>query len=34
MATVIYFVLNMSLMTFMGWVEKRLRIPGMMGGSK
>ncbi|SMF29123.1 amino acid ABC transporter permease [Pseudogulbenkiania subflava] len=34
LATVIYFVLNMSLMKFMGWVETRLRVPGMMGGAK
>jgi glutamate/aspartate transport system permease protein len=34
LATLIYFVLNMSLMGFMAWVEKRVRIPGMMGGSK
>lgn len=34
LATVIYFVLNMSLMKFMGWVEARLRVPGMMGGAK
>ena len=34
LATLIYFVLNMSLMTFMGWVEKKVRIPGMMGGAK
>jgi glutamate/aspartate transport system permease protein len=27
-------VLNMSLMTFMSWVEKKVRIPGMMGGAK
>jgi glutamate/aspartate transport system permease protein len=32
MATVIYFVLNMSLMKLMGWVEERVRVPGMMGG--
>jgi len=34
LATLIYFVLNMSLMTFMSWVEKKVRIPGMMGGAK
>ena len=34
LATVIYFVLNMSLMTIMSWVEKKVRIPGMMGGAK
>ncbi|MBI3144524.1 MAG: amino acid ABC transporter permease [Pseudogulbenkiania sp.] len=34
LATVLYFVLNMSLMKLMGWVETRLRVPGMMGGAK
>ena len=34
LATVIYFVLNMSLMTLMSLVEKKVRIPGMMGGAK
>ncbi|MTD33099.1 amino acid ABC transporter permease [Paludibacterium denitrificans] len=34
LATLIYFVLNMSLMGLMGWIERRVRIPGMMGGSK
>ena len=34
LATVIYFVLNMSLMGLMGWVERKLRVPGMMGGAK
>ncbi|WP_240314941.1 amino acid ABC transporter permease [Chromobacterium haemolyticum] len=32
LATIIYFVLNMSLMTLMAWIERRVRIPGMMGG--
>ncbi|MDF0604383.1 amino acid ABC transporter permease [Neisseriaceae bacterium TC5R-5] len=32
LATLIYFVLNMSLMQLMAWVEKRVQIPGMMGG--
>jgi len=32
LATVIYFVLNMSLLKLMGWVEDRLRVPGLMGG--
>ena len=30
LATLIYFTLNMSIMKFMGWVEKRVRIPGLM----
>lgn len=34
LATVIYFVLNMSLMGLMGWVERKVRVPGMMGGAK
>ena len=34
LATVIYFVLNMSLMSIMSLIEKKVRIPGMMGGSK
>lgn len=34
MATVIYFVLNMSLMGVMSLIEKKVRIPGMMGGAK
>ena len=34
LATVIYFVLNMSLMGVMGWVERKVRVPGMMGGGK
>ncbi|GGY01233.1 amino acid ABC transporter permease [Vogesella alkaliphila] len=34
LATVIYFVLNMSLMALMNLVEKKVRIPGMMGGAK
>lgn len=34
LATVIYFVLNMSLMTLMNLIEKKVRIPGMMGGAK
>lgn len=32
LATVIYFVLNMSLMLLMNGLEKKLRVPGMMGG--
>ncbi|KIA79878.1 amino acid ABC transporter permease [Chromobacterium amazonense] len=32
LATVIYFVLNMSLMLLMNGLEKQLRVPGMMGG--
>ncbi|WP_434631703.1 amino acid ABC transporter permease [Chromobacterium sp. CV08] len=32
LATVIYFVLNMSLMLMMNALEKKLRVPGMMGG--
>ncbi|POZ62967.1 amino acid ABC transporter permease [Chromobacterium alticapitis] len=32
LATVIYFVLNMSLMLLMAALEKKLRVPGMMGG--
>jgi glutamate/aspartate transport system permease protein len=32
LATVIYFVLNMSLMKLMGWVEQRVSVPGLMGG--
>lgn len=34
LATAIYFVLNMSLMGIMTLVEKKVRIPGMMGGNK
>lgn len=34
LATVIYFVLNMSLMGLMSLIEKKVRIPGMMGGAK
>ncbi|CUA83066.1 MULTISPECIES: amino acid ABC transporter permease [Gulbenkiania] len=34
LATLIYFVLNMSLMVFMGWVERRVRVPGLMVGGK
>ncbi|MEN7430873.1 amino acid ABC transporter permease [Chromobacterium sp. TRC.1.1.SA] len=32
LATVIYFTLNMSLMLMMSALEKKLRVPGMMGG--
>ncbi|MCD4501618.1 amino acid ABC transporter permease [Chromobacterium vaccinii] len=32
LATVIYFTLNMSLMLMMNALEKKLRVPGMMGG--
>ena len=32
LATVIYFVLNMSLIKVMNWVENRLRIPGLISG--
>ncbi|WP_440029597.1 amino acid ABC transporter permease [Chromobacterium amazonense] len=32
LATVIYFLLNMSLMLLMNGLEKQLRVPGMMGG--
>ncbi|MBP4047468.1 amino acid ABC transporter permease [Chromobacterium violaceum] len=32
LATVIYFTLNISLMLGMSALEKRLRVPGMMGG--
>ncbi|AUH53061.1 amino acid ABC transporter permease [Chromobacterium sp. ATCC 53434] len=32
LATIIYFVLNMSLMLMMNALEKKLRVPGMMGG--
>ncbi|OWY41042.1 amino acid ABC transporter permease [Xenophilus sp. AP218F] len=31
LATIIYFILNMSLMKLMGLVEQKLRLPGMMG---
>lgn len=34
LATLIYFTLNMSLMGLMGWVERRVRVPGMMAGGK
>ncbi|GHD66748.1 amino acid ABC transporter permease [Jeongeupia chitinilytica] len=30
LATIIYFVLNMGLMLFMRWVEKRVRVPGLI----
>ncbi|KZE28894.1 L-glutamate ABC transporter membrane protein /L-aspartate ABC transporter membrane protein [Crenobacter luteus] len=31
LATLIYFVLNMSLMKGMGWLEKRVAVPGLIG---
>ncbi len=34
LATIIYFVLNMSLIKLMNWVENRVRIPGLIGGGK
>lgn len=34
LATLIYFTLNMSLMAIMSFIEKKVRIPGMMGGAK
>ncbi len=30
LATIIYFVLNMSLMLLMRWIEKRVRVPGLI----
>ncbi|HSC80204.1 MAG TPA: ABC transporter permease subunit, partial [Chitinolyticbacter sp.] len=30
LATLIYFTLNMGLMLFMRWVEKRVRVPGLI----
>lgn len=30
LATIIYFVLNMSLMLIMRWLEKRVRVPGLI----
>ncbi|AXE35326.1 amino acid ABC transporter permease [Chromobacterium phragmitis] len=32
LSTIIYFTLNMSLMLMMNALEKKLRVPGMMGG--
>jgi len=33
MATLIFFVLNMSLMKLMEWVENRVRVPGLIGST-
>ena len=30
LATIIYFILNMSLMLLMRWLEKRVRVPGLI----
>jgi len=34
LATLIYFTLNMSLMLFMRWIEKKVAVPGLIAGGK
>lgn len=34
LATLIYFTLNMSLMLFMRWIEKKVAVPGLITGGK
>ncbi|MFC0711902.1 amino acid ABC transporter permease [Azorhizophilus paspali] len=34
LATLIYFTLNMSLMLLMRWIERKVAVPGLIGGGK